>query len=223
VPQRGGTRHTAFGYPGFGYPGFGYPGFGYPDVRDRAGFGEAAVTGGRAARRAAAVLAAFLVAAGPFRPEAARAAAAGHVLVFGFEMTDTSGEGAKPEHAAWLDAASELLAARLREAGIDVSGPREAPPGTLPIRSCNGCEIGIAAEAGAGIAATGAVHKVSSLILSITIALRDVETGRTARWAADIRGDSERAWLRGVDWLAEHRVLPQLLGPAVGHGAGADP
>lgn len=158
---------------------------------------------------------AFLAAAWP----AAAGAAGQHILVFGFDLADTSGETQKPYHGPWLEAASDLLAARLREAGFEVVGPVRPPSGGVPIRSCNGCEVGIAADAGADIAATGTVHKVSSLILSVTIVLRDVATGETSGWTADIRGDNERSWLRGVDWLAEHRVLPHLGRP----DAGPDP
>ena len=158
---------------------------------------------GRGRRLSIAAMLAALIAATP-------AAGGGRILVFGFEIADTSGEGARPGHDAWLEAASERFAARLREAGYEVPAPRMSPPGETPIRSCNGCEARIAASAGADLAATGTVHKVSTLVLSITISLRDVASGEAIGWAADIRGDNERSWLRGVDWLVEHRVLPYL-------------
>lgn len=158
------------------------------------------------------VLLASLVLALPARAEAA---AGERILVFGFELMDTSGEATKPDHGPWLRSASELLVSRMREAGLDVAGPVGPHAGSVPIRSCNGCEADIARQAGADIAATGTIHKVSTLILSITIALRDIGTGEAVSWTADIRGDNEQAWLRGVDWLAEHRALPHFDGSAV--------
>ncbi|HSK40068.1 MAG TPA: DUF3280 domain-containing protein [Arenibaculum sp.] len=151
-------------------------------------------------------------------PASAEAAAGERILVFGFELVDTSGEEAGQDHGPRLRSASELLVSRMREAGLDVSGPLDPRPDGTFIRSCNGCEAAIASEAGADIAATGTVRKVSTLILSITIALRDAATGDAVSWTADIRGDNERSWLRGVDWLADHRVLPHFA-----EAAGGDP
>lgn len=139
-------------------------------------------------------------------PAAAAGDGRSRVLVLDVELFDTSGEGVAPEHAPRLAAASRHLRDLLAQAGtLDVV----APAGETPrIRTCNGCEITLARDAGADFVVTGLVHKVSTLILSITIEVRDAATGAlVAGGAADIRGDNDRSWLRGIGWLVEHRLL----------------
>ena len=76
------------------------------------------------------------------------------------------------------------------------------------IYGCNGCEAAIAREFGATAYVTALIHKVSTLILSITIRVHDSETGAVTRvGSADIRGDNDRAWSHGVRWLLRNRIL----------------
>lgn len=140
------------------------------------------------------------------QPLAAAEGAATRVLVLDIELLDTSGEGEAPEHAPRLAAASQHLRDLLaQQESLEVV----APDGETPrIRTCNGCEIALAREAGADFVVTGLVHKVSTLILSITLHVRDASSGAlVAGSAVDIRGDNDRSWLRGVSWLVEHRLL----------------
>ena len=66
----------------------------------------------------------------------------------------------------------------------------------------------VARERGAEVAVFGTVNKISTLILSMDIKVLSVETGKeVARGIADIRGDNDRAWLRGMQWLVQHRIL----------------
>ncbi|WP_042695911.1 DUF2380 domain-containing protein, partial [Azospirillum sp. B506] len=75
------------------------------------------------------------------------------------------------------------------------------------IRFCNGCERDIARSAGADLVVFGIVRKISSLILWIGVAVEDAGTGRMVTTArADIRGDTETAWSRGIGWLIDHRL-----------------
>lgn len=140
----------------------------------------------------------------------ATAAAAARTLVLDIELEDTSGEPPAPDHAARLKQVSEELRRHLDDRGYGVidgdATARLVPPGT-EIRSCNGCEDGIARAAGADLVVFGVVHKVSSLILWIALVVEDVGTGRVVTTArGDIRGDNAAAWSRGVAWLVEHRL-----------------
>ncbi|GAA0597156.1 DUF3280 domain-containing protein [Caenispirillum bisanense] len=128
------------------------------------------------------------------------------VLVLDVELLDTSGEGEAPQHPARLAAASRHLRDLLAEAGglEVVTAAGETPR----IRTCNGCELALARQAGADFVVTGLVRKVSTLILSITLTVRDAGSGAVvAEGVADIRGDTDRSWLRGIGWLVEHRLL----------------
>jgi len=80
-------------------------------------------------------------------------------------------------------------------------------------RSCVTCFMDLARERGAEVAVFGTVNKVSTLILSMEIKVLSVETGKeTVRGTADIRGDNDRAWLRGMEWLVQHRIAPEESG-----------
>jgi hypothetical protein len=68
----------------------------------------------------------------------------------------------------------------------------------------------VARELGAEVAVFGTVNKVSTLILSMEIKVMSVESGKEiTRGVADIRGDNDRAWLRGMQWLVQHRIAPE--------------
>jgi hypothetical protein len=163
-----------------------------------------------AARAAAAMLLLAGVSAAAGLADPAR-----KVAVFEFELIDTSLEGEKrgadPAETARLRKASDAL----RE-GLAASG-RYAVVSTAPaagkiaeaghIRTCNGCEARIARELGADLAITGNVQKVSTLILSINIVVKDAATGALVQdVTADIRGNTDESWLHGVRWLIRNRL-----------------
>jgi uncharacterized protein DUF2380 len=68
--------------------------------------------------------------------------------------------------------------------------------------------VDIARRAGVDIAITGTVRKVSNLILGFNIEVREVTSGRLTRvLQADIRGNTDDSWLRGIRWLVANRLL----------------
>lgn len=144
--------------------------------------------------------------AGPARAEPAH-----RVVVFDMEIADTSGEGANPDHPARLRRMTDLLVDGLRASGRyqaqaarDTVIAAEIPPS---VRACNGCERELARKAGADIVVTGVIHKISTLILNERIMMRDVNSGEVVASAiVDIRGDNERSWRHGVEWMLRHRL-----------------
>jgi len=164
----------------------------------------------RAAFVAALALALALALVGPARA-AERAAGPLAVAVFPAELYDTSGEVRTAAGEQRLASAT----ARLRAALDALPGYRVVPLGASKARlaelghiyGCNGCELGLARRAGAEAAVVILVHKVSTLIQEIKITVKEVATGHIAQQvAASIRGDTEQAYLRGIDWLVEHRL-----------------
>ena len=78
------------------------------------------------------------------------------------------------------------------------------------LHSCNGCEAKIARDLGAELAITGTVQKVSNLILNINLYVRDAATKKQLRaMSADIRGNTDRSWSRGVTYLVKNRLLKE--------------
>jgi hypothetical protein len=71
----------------------------------------------------------------------------------------------------------------------------------------------LAQQLGADLAITGVVRKVSSLILHISVYLRDVPTGRlVASMSVDLRGNTDESWSRGMSYLLRNRLLAPNYG-----------
>lgn len=133
------------------------------------------------------------------------------LAILPFEINDTSGEvGTSARHEPMLAALTTFVGQRLDQAGLFDVVPQAriaeavaaVNPGTY-LRNCNGCEIDIARRAGADQVMIGWIWKVSSLVLSLHIEIKDVASGRTVYLRAfDFRGDNEKSWQRAVDYMA---------------------
>lgn len=139
------------------------------------------------------------------------------VAVFDFELIDTSLDGAilGPDKAE--TARLTKLGGRLRTAFSEAHGyrlvdiaPVEAEAKSRNLDGCNACAVDLAKRIGADWAVTGTVQKVSNLILNINVYVRRVETGAMIQaMSADIRGNTDLSWQRGLDWLIAHRLKLQ--------------
>jgi hypothetical protein len=66
----------------------------------------------------------------------------------------------------------------------------------------------MARRAGAELAVTGTVQKISNLILNMNIYVRDATDGRlVTQMSADFRGNTDESWSRALDWLVRNRML----------------
>lgn len=129
------------------------------------------------------------------------------VVVFDFELIDTSLEGElngpRADETARLAALAEALRAAYRadpdHALIEVAQD------TRP-QDCRGCVETMAAHLGAERAVTGTVQKVSNLILNINVVVRDIGRPDPVVHSADIRSNTDESWARGLSWLARNRL-----------------
>ena len=135
------------------------------------------------------------------------------VAVLPFVLRDTSmehpaGRMSEVERArlAMITAElSDLLLAR-GMTPIDLAGHGGEIDALQPPWICPPCGARLAGELGADIAITGFVHKVSTLIQSITIIVYDVRNAEMLGNASvSIRGDTDEAWRRGVSFIAQRR------------------
>lgn len=174
--------------------------------------------GGVPAWRTAVLAASFLAAlSGPLRAAPLTAA------VFPFELDDTSLDGAmrgaQPAEQARLQALDAQLRAALAASGrytlVDIA-PVAAKAAAGSLRSCASCGPALAQQLGAQVEVNGWVQKVSNLILNINLVVRvaaggagaDAASGRViAAGSADIRGNTDESWQRGLAWLLRHRIL----------------
>jgi hypothetical protein len=148
---------------------------------------------------------------------ASGAVAEQRVAVFDFELIDTSLDGEmrgtsaeeKARLAKLAPVLREKLAASHRYIVVDAE-PVLVRAHAQNLQACGGCDATLAQEAGAEIAVTGTVQKVSNLILNLNIYLRDAKDDRLLQaMSADIRGNTDESWSRGLDWLIRNRLLAE--------------
>lgn len=147
---------------------------------------------------------------------AASAQAAGRsVAVFDFELVDTSLEGEmrgpQADEQARLVRISDALRRQLQESGrfsvVDIA-PVAGEARASNLQACGGCDLRLARRVGAELAITGTVHKVSTLVLNMTIYVKDAATGRPVSVVnADMRGNTDESWSRTLSWLVRNRLL----------------
>lgn len=137
------------------------------------------------------------------------------IAVLDFGIIDDTGETAKEAtQQERLQMISDQLRRELEEKKLyDVldNAPAkdliaEYTSGTY-LYQCNGCELVIARELGADKVLTAWVQKVSNLILNINIEIKDVKTGEvTLKKSADIRGNTDQSWSRGISYMTRDMV-----------------
>ncbi len=144
------------------------------------------------------------------------------VVVFDFEMIDTSLEAEmrvkRPDEQERLVKVGDQLRRELAESGkfqvLDVA-PINAAAHQSNLQACGGCDLKLAQQLGADLEITGVVQKVSNVILNINVYLRDVHAGRLlAGGSADMRGNTDESWARATHYLVRERLLAPNYGAA---------
>jgi hypothetical protein len=137
------------------------------------------------------------------------------IAIFDFEMIDTSLEGemkgTSPEEKTRLAKLApvlrEKLAASDRYMVVDTASVLDRAR-AQNLQACGGCDATLAHEAGAEVALTGTVQKVSNLILNLNIYLRDARDDRLLQaMSADFRGNTDESWSRALNYLIRNRLL----------------
>ncbi|MQT15571.1 DUF3280 domain-containing protein [Segnochrobactrum spirostomi] len=149
----------------------------------------------------------------------ATAEAAPHVAVLPAELLDMSGAATRnpsPDLQHRLDLVTAELRKLLAQSGevevVDVTPAAARIADEGPVYKCNGCEDDIAKSLGADWVATLLVQKTSNLILSFRVKIDDARSGKLVRAGlADIRGDTDDGWVRGVRWIVKNRLLDPPL------------
>jgi hypothetical protein len=136
---------------------------------------------------------------------------------FGITFLDTSHEGElhgiREDEQARVALVEDFVRDRLQAEGldlVDLDPVAEELARTVNLASCNGCELRMADQLGAEYAVVGEVQKVSNLILSMNLYIRDVETGRPVEGlAVDIRGNNDDSWLRGMRYILDRAIFAE--------------
>lgn len=107
-----------------------------------------------------------------------------------------------------------LAAERPEFALVDLEPMKAKLEAAAPLHKCNGCDTDLAREAGAELALLGKVTKLTSVLIHIDIAVKDVAADKVVRAVSvDVQGDTEESWTRGVRWLFRNRIADPPLRP----------
>lgn len=142
------------------------------------------------------------------------------LAVFDFELLDTSLEGEmrgpQADERDRLIRISDLVRRQLTESGkyqlLDMAPVKAAAEGSN-LQACGGCDVEYARRIGADLVITGVMRKISTLILNLTIFVRNVHTGQLiAAMNADFRGNTDESWTRATNYLIRNRLLAPNYG-----------
>ncbi len=136
---------------------------------------------------------------------------------FGVTYIDSSidGEinGPRADEAARVKLVRDELASGLEAQGItlvDLAPVSEQLDRVVNPASCNGCEVRMAAELGATYSVVGEVQKVSNLIQSMNVVVRDAASGEMVRGlAVDLRGNTDEAYTRAMRYILENGIFKE--------------
>ena len=142
------------------------------------------------------------------------------VAFMGMTFIDTSTEGAyfgaRPDQAARIGLIEDEVRDELERQGLrvaDLAPVRAELDRTKNPAHCNGCEVRMARELGADYVLVGEVQKVSNLILSMNLVMREAEGGTPVRGiAVDIRSNTDTSWLRGIRYILENHIFTESTG-----------
>lgn len=134
------------------------------------------------------------------------------IAVFDFELEDVSAAASAPgETEADLSRLKDVSSAARRELAqsgryslVDVSTVGEVTQASL--RSCDGCDAGIAFRLGAEQSFVGVLRRVSRTEYAVLFQIRDARTGNIVNQQEAPFLGSDEGWASGVASLLKHRL-----------------
>lgn len=107
-----------------------------------------------------------------------------------------------------------LLAERLGYEMVDLEPLAGEIKQAAPFHKCDGCEAEIARKAGAELAVSGNIQKITLFILNLNLMVREAATGAVkGSYTVPLRDNSDEGWLRGV-----RRAVEEAAAAAKGKG-----
>lgn len=136
---------------------------------------------------------------------------------FGVTYLDTSLEGAvngpRTDETARVALVQGELASALEAHGltlVDLAPVSDELARIVNPADCYGCEVRMATALDATYAVVSEVQKVSNLIQSMNVVVREAATGNVVRAkAVDLRGNTDEAWLRAMRYLLKNGIFTE--------------
>ena len=143
------------------------------------------------------------------------------LAVFDFELDDATPAAAflaqTTSTAATMEKVSSEARKMLAHSGryllVDLDHVDSEPFRSKSLRNCDGCEAGIALQAGADQALIGVVKRITQTDYYVVVQITDAQTGKVLdQQAANFAGGPD-GWASGVRMLLKHQVLVQAEEP----------
>jgi len=139
----------------------------------------------------------------------------GPVAFLGLVFLDLSTEGAyfgkRADEEARLHMLGDEVRTRFRAEGLtlmDLAPIAEELDRTVNPADCYGCDVRMGKKLGAAYVLVGEVQKVSNLILSMNLVMRETETGRMVRGlAVDIWSNTDQSWRHGMRYILNNHFF----------------
>lgn len=139
------------------------------------------------------------------------------VAFLGLGFIDTSTEGAyngvREDETLRRRMLEDAVRARFAEEGFELL-PLDPVAAELAATKnpadCSGCEVRFGQALGADYVLVGEIQKVSNLILSMNLVMREVASGEMVRGlSVDIRGNTDDSWRRGMNYILKNHYFKQ--------------
>jgi hypothetical protein len=138
------------------------------------------------------------------------------IAVFDFELEDVSAAGALSAGDSAADLARmqavtgearKVLAQSGRYSLVDTHDVDAQAVKDRALRSCDGCDAGIALKLGADQSLIGVVRRVAKTEYYVSFIITDAQTGKVVNQQAAFFTGADDAWPSGVRLLLKHGVL----------------
>ncbi len=139
------------------------------------------------------------------------------IAFFGMQLLDdsmqTAVKGDNDDEQARLVMLDEIVEKAFAEHGyelVDLAPVQADLERVLNPAKCNQCDTRMAAKLGADYSLVGEVQKVSNLILSMNLQMRDAKTGEMIKGrVVDIRGNTDQSWQHGMRYILKHSFFKE--------------
>ena len=137
------------------------------------------------------------------------------IAFLGIHFIDTSTEGAvngvRPDETERLELIEAYVAEQMTERGftlLDIAPVQTDLDRVVNPADCNYCDVLMARKLEADYALVGEVQKVSNLILSMNLVVREAAEGQFVKgMSVDIRGNNDKSWLRGIRYILKNNIF----------------
>ncbi|MEO0993907.1 MAG: DUF3280 domain-containing protein [Pseudomonadota bacterium] len=137
------------------------------------------------------------------------------IAFFGVHFIDTSTEGAvngvRADEVERIALVERYVAEQFTERQlelVDITPVQSDLDRIVNPADCNYCDVLMARKLDADFTLVGEVQKVSNLILSMNLVMRETAEGQFVKgMSVDVRSNTDESWLRGMRYILKNNIF----------------